>query len=429
MQRTLKRVLDTELAKTITVEELLAADAREYNEIRRAALESHRSGHARYLCEKCGHAAYGPKEPHNKRPYWKHFKGAPVDCEWWTGTPLSIDQIGARQFGGRQESRLHLWLKQVIGEVLQTDDWVTSDSVVIDKYELFDGDKRKPDVRCTYLEKPIAIEIQLSTTSLPVIVGREAFYREHGRHLLWLTWNFEPLEFSKIRTAFQDIFFSHSEVIFSFDDECLRQSREHKKLMIRALWLRDQEWSTKVINLDELTWLPNGLPTYVEPWHQQMRRRWRQLGKHPARQDQMILINEITSKLGLRDQTIDTLCESGAIRMIDVLTSLEAGYPIASNQHTNIELINTFLNPTKQFKFATLLIVAIEDSGNSAFLTVPSIKRKLQAAESTKQVGKKSVEGKIAIALFPEWFKVTRTKILENAQPDRETLDPPPSPH
>jgi hypothetical protein len=236
-QRTIKKAYDLLRCITISSDSLIEANLERYNEIRRSATEARIAGKARFVCEKCGFALYAPKEPKTRLPFWQHYKGAPNSCEWWTGEPRTLDQASGSQFQGQQESPLHRKLKELIGDFLRRDDQVDTATVVVDEYLEGKEGKRKPDVRCEFGERALAIELQLSSTQLPIIIGRENFYKENSRFLLWITWQFETLPLQNVRTACQDIYFSHNQNIFSIDDETIKISLESRRFLFRANWL------------------------------------------------------------------------------------------------------------------------------------------------------------------------------------------------
>lgn len=153
--------------KVISSDELLLLTEREYHALRRAATEARLDNEIRFACEKCGFPVYAPLS--FGRPLWKHFAGAPRDCEWWTGNPNTVDQASAAQFKGKQESPLHFKLKSVVAELLINDPRTQPGSVIVDKVLEGEVEYRRPDVRATYSERPIAIEIQLRTLSSPLL--------------------------------------------------------------------------------------------------------------------------------------------------------------------------------------------------------------------------------------------------------------------
>jgi hypothetical protein len=265
--RTILRAVDLSKMTTISSDDLLEASPDRYQEIRRSATKARNNGNVAYVCEKCGYPVYAPREPKTRLPFWKHHKNAPINCPWWTGNPSKIDEISARQFQGAQESVLHLTLKSVIKEILLLDPNTEKDSVKIEEYLIDDEGRRRPDVQATYAGRPIAIEIQLATTQIPIIVGREDFYARNNRSLLWVTWQFDDqVDRSKMRTAFEDIFYSHNKNLFSLDSEVIKEAKNRKSFLVRAFWENElTAWKSQIYALSELNWPDSGLPYAVAP--------------------------------------------------------------------------------------------------------------------------------------------------------------------
>jgi competence CoiA-like predicted nuclease len=112
--------------------------------------------------------------------------------------------VGARQFAGAQESPLHKRLKFLIAELLSDDPNAQNDVEIDTRLDGKIG-YRKPDVRVTYADRPMAFEIQLSSTQLPTIIARENFYTSEGRSLIWIAWNPDLGIKSDTPQAFLDI--------------------------------------------------------------------------------------------------------------------------------------------------------------------------------------------------------------------------------
>ena len=276
LQRTLKRAVRLRDMVVITSDDLLQIDADGYQEVRRSATRARNDGQAAFVCDHCGFPVYAPREPNTRLPFWRHHKGAPRSCPWWTGEPGSTDEVSASQFQGAQESPLHLRVKNLVAELLNADPLTEPGSIVVDEYVVCGESRRRPDVRATYDGKPFAIEIQLATTQIPIIVAREDFYQREGRHLIWLTWNFVPVERAHLLTAFEDIFYSHNKNLFSIDDEVVAECRARKAFLVRAFWEHGSGWNSKITALPELEWPPSGLPYAVAPpppWHMEFRAR------------------------------------------------------------------------------------------------------------------------------------------------------------
>lgn len=170
-QRTVKRAIDLVTMETISSDDLLGMGPDAYNQIRRAATAARNENRAHFVCEKCGYPVYAPRAPRNRLPLWRHRNGAPITCDWWSGDPSTVDGASARQFDGAQESLLHKELKRIVGELLEIDPTTERGSVIVDQFLVAQDGRRKPDVRAVYDGRPIAIEIRLATTQIPIIMG------------------------------------------------------------------------------------------------------------------------------------------------------------------------------------------------------------------------------------------------------------------
>jgi len=253
MQKEVKRAIDLTSMRVISADDLLGMNPDRYQEVRRAGARAKKWQQSNFACDECGHYVYAPRRP-TRVPFWQHHVGAPKSCPWWGGNPSSIDAVSARQFGGAQESALHRKIKTQVGQLLEADKRTESGSVKVDEYLVKDDGKRKPDVRANYDGKDIAFEIQLATTQLPIIMKREEFYEENNYRLLWLTWRFDPVPQNKMRTSFEDIFYSHNKSIFSLDSETLSLSLEKNEFVLRAYWIAGDVWNVKLMYLSDLNW-------------------------------------------------------------------------------------------------------------------------------------------------------------------------------
>lgn len=413
LQRTLKRAVRLQDMAVITSDNLLQIDADGYQEIRRSATRARNDGLAAFVCDHCGFPVYAPREPNTRLPFWRHHKGAPRSCPWWTGEPGSTDEVSASQFQGAQESPLHLRVKNVVAELLNADPLTEPGSVVVDEYVVCGESRRRPDVRATYDGKPIAIEIQLATTQIPIIVAREDFYRREGRHLIWLTWNFVPVERAHLLTAFEDIFYSHNKNLFSLDDGVVAESRARGSFLVRAFWEHGSGWDSKIAALPELEWPPSGLPFAVAPpppWHLDFRARWLAGTTHggtpwPIRRDLLIELAE-----ELQDDEIDatSLEELDIGALLNAILSFVSGQPVGSAQRNLTELINTFLSSERRHRFARVMRKIISVTVGAELLEKPSVSAKFTLAQQSAQDEPESVTGNVALLLFPELFQKRR---------------------
>ncbi len=402
--RTLKTVIDVDTMKTISAENLMAASPTEYNFIRRAATRSWQRGDPRFVCVRCGHPVYAPLL--FKRPYWKHFAGAPSNCRWWTGRTQSPEAVSARQFLGNQESALHLRIKNIIAELLGLDP--ETDDIVVDRFIVADGGRRRPDVRARYGGKGVAFEIQLATTQLPIILAREEFYERHGVHLIWVTWNFEPGNFEDIPQSIKDIYTGHNENIFSLDIETINQSRREATLVIRAHHLGSQGWISRLVTLDQLTWPIEALPYAIAPvedWSEKFKKKW--ISNHAAGrmtwQTECEFLATLINCLQLPCTPSD-LQSCDLTSLINCLLSLETGHPIGSAQSNILEVLNTFLYAKRRHQYAKILQFAAQRTGHSNLLSAKSVVDKLEVALAAKQVERSTYAARIVRALFPNWL-------------------------
>ncbi len=406
-QRTIKRVTDLATGKAITSDDLLNADPDRYQAIRRACVAARREGVAAFTCERCGHAVYAPRSPNTRLPLWRHHRGAPEACPWWTGIPGTVDERSAGQFQGAQESPLHQWLKHVVGDVLNGDPQTHPGSVSVDAYVIGESNRRRPDVFAVHAERKIAVEIQLSTTQLPIIDAREHFYGREGVHLIWVTWNFEPVERSRLRTAFEDIFYSHNKNIFSLDEDVLAQARSEGRFLLRVYWQEEGMWVAGVFGLNELTWQESGLP-YAKapplPWHLDFLQRW-EAGTDSggtAWEVRRPLLEELIDRLELSSATVASLDTAQIGPLINTVRSIIAGRPVATRQTRLSEVLNTFFHLTERQPYARMIVRVVEATGHEALLQRPSTKAKLATALRCPQAGQRSIAGRIVLALFPD---------------------------
>ena len=407
-RRTLKRVVDLSSMHSITSDLLLAMSKDDYQVLRRAATRARLDRKARYVCAKCGHAVYAPREGRTGQPYWKHHPGAPQACPWWTGIPVSVDMVSARQFDGAQESPLHAKIKHIVGELLTNDRRTTPGSVVVDEYLIREDGRRRPDVRAIFDRMPLVVEVQLATTQIPIIVQREDFYENASIRLMWLTWNFEPPTNGRLLSSFEDIFYSHDKNLFSMDDETIALSKERREVVLRAFWMDGEAWRSKLVTLSSLNWLDGGRANAVPsrpPWHHDFLSRWRvALGEKGTKwKEREALFGELVAKLEL-PADVKELHALDVDALINCMLSLVDGRPVGSRQQNLVEVLNTFLNVERRQRYARLIRTFARLTNKEAVFEVESLRNKIVKARAVGQDDRQSVSGKIVLALFPQIF-------------------------
>lgn len=406
-KRTLKEAINLDNMQKITSDDLLAGDMDFRQKIRHEATIRNLEHNRQYVCSQCGHGVFVAVS--NKRePYWKHYRDAPQSCPWWTGDTDTVDKVSANQFQGQQESPLHNRLKYLIATLLQND--TEARDIQVEKTIVGEKGRRKPDIQAAYGDKKIAFEIQLATTQIPIIVGREKFYQSEKRFLVWLTWQFEERPLDKIQQSFLDVYYRHQRNIFSLDDETIGLSQRHKTLILRAHAYTDKKgWEQKLVSLDDLIWPDTGLPyaipsdTHAISFGTQFREKW--LNKVSPNgmkwEDQETLIGELLDEFDF--ELSDKIDIEDLSRLFSCLLSLERGEPIGTREVNLSAYANTFLSATSRHKYANLFEWTAKRFKRDDILAKDTVKRKLETAKRATQV-KGSFEAELIKLVFNDWF-------------------------
>ncbi len=412
VKRTLKEAIDLDTMKVITIDDLINSmdsGTEEYDYIRHEATGRAQANKHRYVCSKCGYPVYAPLEPSKKLPYWQHYKGAPTDCIWWTGNNQSIDEVSAKQFQGAQESPLHHKIKTHVAESLSKDNSVSE--IKVEQYIIDDNkDKRKPDVQANWKGQRVVFEIQLATTQIPIILAREAFYKEQGIPLIWLVWNFEECELIDMNQSIRDIYRRHHNNLFSIDEETMALSAENERLMFRVYAHGYDGWENLILSLEDLNFSKAGspqgfyLPTSLG---QKLRQEWidgtdLDGTKHEVRERIFNLLNRechlnADYHYDFMDRDIHTL--------INMIISLECGQPIGTHQKNLVEFANTFLAGSERHRYVHIFKLFAGWFNREDLVQRQSVQKKIKVAMQEKQIGKGSVPSKIIRFLFNDWIE------------------------
>jgi hypothetical protein len=416
-KRTLERAVDLVSGLIITAQDLLdfnnLTDNIRYNEIRRNGLKTRKLQQPRYSCDECGCSVYAPYDV-NKNPYWKHYPDKMhADCPWYTGKSLSPDAINALKFGGRQESTLHLIIKQWVEEFAILDPLIDNESIQVEKTIVVDGNRRKPDVKFNFNKLPVAVEVQLSTTMLPTIVGREQFYGDNKFRLIWLTWNFRKSSFELIKASFRDIFYSHRQNLFSMDSETIKLSKEKNKFLLKVFWYKEDLWHEKIVSFEEIKWTSNGLAFFENPeprWHEIFQEKWLSLivrdGGIPYL-NQRILLEEVALRINAIDKSGKCLLENHLGSLISLAFSLREGMPIDTNEPNLTARLNTYLQPKERRKTASFVRNLIFWADRSELLKVNSVENKFNLSQQSAQLPYENDVWRSIVEIFPDIKKVT----------------------
>lgn len=205
--------------------------------------------------------------------FFSHLKDSD-DCAIKTTTNLSKEEIEAIKYSGFKESERHQRLKEFIAGALVSnkvnDRGITE--IKVEKTvrdEVFSFEWRRPDVASIYFDKKIVFELQLSTTFLSVVVGRDDFYRNNNTYIIWV-FNFMSMNSDWQKFMEKDIYYANKRNAFVLDTEAQNQSIEKGELVLHCFWqvpiVSDDKveikWEDKFVTLSDLTYSPDTYKVY-----------------------------------------------------------------------------------------------------------------------------------------------------------------------
>ena len=268
-QRTIEEILDVETGEIIFSEDFFKQDEAIIILARQALEISIQSDIPKYKCIFCeqnikitGRRIF---EKNKTIYFFAHFKDSD-DCPIKTNVGLGFDEILAKKYQGLKESELHGRLKNFIAQRLEDKNAIQKGfkNVLIEKQfknREISEHWRRPDVKTTFNDKSLVFELQLSTTFLSVIVGREAFYRKHQTFIIWVFAGLDEREdWQKLME--KDIYYAHKRNVFLLDKHAEKLSDEKGELVLHCFWQTPEiingkvkiTWHKKFITLDELTY-------------------------------------------------------------------------------------------------------------------------------------------------------------------------------
>lgn len=195
-----------------------------------------------------------------KNFYFTHpYKSA--DCVIKTQSRLSEEEVRCIKYNGEKESVLHDALKRLIAHYLTLDREINNVKVdEVYKDQAISNKWRKPDVLADHQKiGRIAIELQLSTTFLSVIVGRSLFYQQQGIYLIWVFPNFS-LQSDLQKFTQKDVFYNNNNNVYVFDKNAQARSEQLGKLMLTCyyqdFYIDENKikghWQETVIGLEDI---------------------------------------------------------------------------------------------------------------------------------------------------------------------------------
>ena len=184
------------------------------------------------LCGKPLKICGGGKGESMQRLHFRHKFKQDAECCGYReeANSLSRRQIELKKFANKEEGELHKHLKFLIANTLKK----YGAEIKIERYivdEQDHSDRRRPDIRAIFPNKDIAIEVQITSTFMDVILGREDFYASHNMFLLWVMNEFRPDLFHQ-----KDIIYSTKSQAFILDEEAQKRTEDEGKLYLKCYY-------------------------------------------------------------------------------------------------------------------------------------------------------------------------------------------------
>lgn len=226
--------------------------------------------HDALTCYMCGNPVrlrgntFGAGSKFNKTLHFSHARFF-ANCPYQNPEVHSKLEIDRRKYHGQREGHEHITLKKRIAECLDVEGTRSGNIVNVQVEQIIRtdiGSWRKPDINFSFRNIRIALEIQLATTYLDVILERHHFYRQQKIPMLWIFNRFstddEERAFAKT-----DVFIQNNENAYVFDLERYELSLIEGKLVLKCLYLEyyfDEgqdviatKWHAKEISINDLT--------------------------------------------------------------------------------------------------------------------------------------------------------------------------------
>lgn len=231
MERKIKDLLDLNTGKYLNANIWLnTLDEASVHELRRRLKRDWKINKANIVCAICQAPVYLAG---NRRleHFFKHFKEL-GDCPIKTKGRYSQRDIDKMKYNGAKESVPHIEIKHHLAKFLsKTRDCKNVNEEAVVKSTDTVGWWKKPDVSLDFKGRTTAIEIQLSTTFLDVIVERDMFYEKNGYSILWV---FDQKSVEQFRFTEKDIYYDNSRNAFSVTKDSINMSQKMSELFLQC---------------------------------------------------------------------------------------------------------------------------------------------------------------------------------------------------
>lgn len=219
-----------------------------------------------YVCGYCrkpvrlrGGFSYSKKQLHFTHAYPN------PECKYHHGETPSVLELNRMVYAGLREGPVHQELKNRLAEclVLEGEHHKNISNVQVEKNIKIDNSNwKRPDINFEFEDKHIALELQLSSTYLDVIMERHRFYEENNIFMLWI---FHDLTLDDAKRSFtlDDVIFRNNDNAYVFDDAQYKKSLDEQTLYLQCYYITylfnkdtlkiDSSWNQVEVTLSDLT--------------------------------------------------------------------------------------------------------------------------------------------------------------------------------
>lgn len=206
------------------------------------------------VCSVCQGPVFLRGAPGEKRFSFAHFHEDGT-CPAVTRGSSTMEEMDARKYNGAKESDAHKETKQFILDSLNADPRfrdAVAEPIVKNLTRW-----RRPDVSARLGDVEVFLEAQLSTTHLPVILARQAFYRQRGSLLVWVFRSFRMQE--SLMT--QDDIFYFTRNLFVVSADTVAASKAASEFLLDCHWAKPvtvggrqkSVWKSARVSFNDLT--------------------------------------------------------------------------------------------------------------------------------------------------------------------------------
>ena len=220
-------------------------------------------GHLHYYCGYCGEELKicGGGETKQRLHFRHKNQDKNRQCIYIEENHPTRREIERFKYGNKEEGIQHQYIKNTIATLLEKKGF----NVYIEQWiknEQEPRHPRRPDIRAISTERniDIVIEIQLTTTFVDVILGRNDFYRKRKMYILWVFYDL------KNNFTQKDVFYDNEgyENLFLFDENAKEKSIRNNELYLTCLYIkydcnpdtgeieREKNFTSELIKFDDL---------------------------------------------------------------------------------------------------------------------------------------------------------------------------------